>query len=87
MARTRRPLISVPDLPAGRQVQLLALDGFVLLWRDLDYDGRIVEAACRVSRKADRHDARGDRLLVDLQQLDRFFRFKVRGLGFLTVLS
>ncbi len=38
--------------------------------RDLDYDRRIVATACRVSRKADRHDAHGDRLLVDLQQLD-----------------
>src|SRR5208282_1117450 len=67
---TRRPLVRVPDLPAGRQVQFLALDGFVFLWRDLDNDGRIVEAAGRVGRKADRHDARGHRLLVDLQQLD-----------------
>ena len=70
MVRTRRPLVQVPDLPTGRQAQLLVLYGLVLLWRDLDDHGGIVEAARRMGRKADGHDARGHRLLVDLQQLD-----------------
>jgi hypothetical protein len=49
---------------------LIVLYGIVLSWRDLDDHGRIVKAARWVGRKANRHDARGCRILVDLQQLD-----------------